>query len=145
MEKWAPYPYQVPRGYGYCWGTAACVPQAYPFLSKKKFSGMGQIRVGSGPIRVGYRRGPKPALFPLDFFFSLTRFSLSFKQSHSILSLTSSLYRRWAMEGASIVDLRRRKVLRLWTCGEEGAPILISLLNMKIWGQKKERDKLLYF
>ena len=26
----------VPRGYGYYWGIAACVPQAYPFFAKKK-------------------------------------------------------------------------------------------------------------
>jgi hypothetical protein len=125
------------------------------FCPKKKIF---PIRVGSSPVRVGYGRGPKlsqTTSFPLDFFFSLTRFSLlslkqshsilSLKQSHSILSLTSSLYRRREMEGALILDLRRRKVLRLWTCGEEGAPILISLMNMKIRGRKKEEINFFIF
>ena len=61
MAKWVPYLYRVPRGYGYCRDTTACVPQAYPFSAKKKKipgtvlvrvrsrSSMG--RVGSGQVR----------------------------------------------------------------------------------------------
>jgi hypothetical protein len=53
--KWAPYRYRVRRGYVYRWGTAACVPQAYPISAKKKNFrygfGTGQVRVGSGPVR----------------------------------------------------------------------------------------------
>jgi hypothetical protein len=51
MAKTPPYPYRVPRGYGYCQGTAACVP----VFGQKKFSGMGLVRVGAG--RVLYRVG----------------------------------------------------------------------------------------
>ena len=40
--KSPPYPYRVPRGYGYCRGTAACVPPVYPFLAKKKIPGTGR-------------------------------------------------------------------------------------------------------
>uniref|UniRef100_A0A2N9J4X1 Endonuclease/exonuclease/phosphatase domain-containing protein n=1 Tax=Fagus sylvatica TaxID=28930 RepID=A0A2N9J4X1_FAGSY len=39
------------RGYVYRRGTAACVPQAYPFSAKKKISGTVLVRVGSGPVR----------------------------------------------------------------------------------------------
>ena len=104
--KWAPYSYRIFCGYGYCRGTHA-YPGVPVFSQKIKFL----VRVRSGPVRVGYRRGPKlsqTASFPLDFFSSLTRFSLlSLRQSHSILSLTSSLYRRRATKGAPILDLRR--------------------------------------
>uniref|UniRef100_A0A2N9HHU9 Protein kinase domain-containing protein n=1 Tax=Fagus sylvatica TaxID=28930 RepID=A0A2N9HHU9_FAGSY len=46
--KWAPYRYRVRRGYVYRWGTAACVPQAYPISAKKKFSGTGRVGSGTG-------------------------------------------------------------------------------------------------
>ena len=58
MAKTPPYPYRVPRGYGYCRGTAACVPPAYPFSAKKKnISGTVLVRVGSGPVWVRYGAG----------------------------------------------------------------------------------------
>ena len=51
--KWVLYLYWVSRGYGYYQGTVACVPQAYPFLpKKKKFS-----RYGSSWVRYGLVTG----------------------------------------------------------------------------------------
>uniref|UniRef100_A0A2N9EZL7 protein-serine/threonine phosphatase n=1 Tax=Fagus sylvatica TaxID=28930 RepID=A0A2N9EZL7_FAGSY len=55
--KTPPYRYRVPRGYGYCRGTAACVPPAYPFSTKKKkfpvrfWYGLGRFWYGSGTGR----------------------------------------------------------------------------------------------
>ena len=147
MAKWMPYPYRVPRGYGYCRGTAACVPQAYPFLPPKKIPGMGWVGSGTGWVRAGPKLS-QTASFPLDLFSSLS----SLRQSHSILSLTSLLYRRRAMEGAPIVDLRQRKVLRLWTCSDENC----SDYNLTIYffdfsseyentGQTKPQSKYLFY
>uniref|UniRef100_A0A2N9ELB8 Retrotransposon Copia-like N-terminal domain-containing protein n=1 Tax=Fagus sylvatica TaxID=28930 RepID=A0A2N9ELB8_FAGSY len=75
--KWAPYRYRVRRGYVYRWGTAACVPQAYPISAKKKNFRYG---FGTGPVRVG--SGPPLDLTPLGL---RSRFSLLYS-----LSLTSS-------------------------------------------------------
>ena len=48
--KTPPYPYRVPCGYGYCRGTAACVPPAYLFSAKKKKIPV-RFWYGSGPVR----------------------------------------------------------------------------------------------
>uniref|UniRef100_A0A2N9FRC9 CASP-like protein n=1 Tax=Fagus sylvatica TaxID=28930 RepID=A0A2N9FRC9_FAGSY len=115
--KTPPYPYRVPRGYGYCRGTAACVPPAYPFSAKKKNFrygfGTGRGRVGSGMGRdktKAKRRHFKGNLKPIYLlhpilshsFSSATPLSLFFAFDSSTagalgsLFLTSSLYRRRA-------------------------------------------------
>jgi|UniRef100_A0A2N9J4C5 hypothetical protein len=72
MAKTLPYPYRVPHGYGYCRGTAACVPPAYPFSAKKKK----KFRYGFGTGRVRYGVKPKRRRFRLKtealFSFSAT-------------------------------------------------------------------------
>ena len=90
--KTPPYPYRVPRGYGYCRGTAACVPPAYPFSAKKNNFwygfGTGRVRVGSDQVRVRYGAKPNGVVFglklqpylasqPLDSYLSLQPDSLS--------------------------------------------------------------------
>jgi hypothetical protein len=75
--KWAPYRYRVRRGYVYRWGTAACVPQAYPISAKKKISGTVLVRVRYGS---GTGRAKTP---PFSVNLNLNIFSLTFL-SHSI-------------------------------------------------------------
>ena len=56
MAKTPPYPYRVPRGYGYCRGTVACVPPAYPFSAKKK-KFLVRFWYGSGWVQYGFGTG----------------------------------------------------------------------------------------
>uniref|UniRef100_A0A2N9FZU4 Uncharacterized protein n=1 Tax=Fagus sylvatica TaxID=28930 RepID=A0A2N9FZU4_FAGSY len=65
--KTPPYPYRVPRGYGYCRGTAACVPPVYPFSAKKKY-----FRYGFGTGRVGLGTGQSQNGIVLSQFSSLS-------------------------------------------------------------------------
>jgi hypothetical protein len=107
--KTSPYPYRVPRGYGYCRATAACVHPAYPFFAKKKKfpvrvwyrSCTGQVGSGIGrdktePKRHRFRVNLKPILSsspdsqPLVLF-SATPFSL-FSTLDSLSSLLSILF-----------------------------------------------------
>ena len=119
MAKTPPYPYRVPRGYGYCRGTAACVPPAYPFSAKKKnflvrfWYGSGRVQYGFGtgrgktePKRRRFKVNLKPIylLHPIlsHLFSSATPLSLFSALDSSTagalgsLFLTSSLYRRRA-------------------------------------------------
>jgi hypothetical protein len=108
--KTPPYPYRVPRGYGYYRGTAACVPPAYLFSAKKK-----NFRYGSGQFRYGAKPKRRRLGWKLKFLSHSTRFSSSLQTDSlssalclslppppvslvlsPLLSVSHFLHRRWA-------------------------------------------------
>ena len=137
MAKWVPYPYRVPRGYGYCRGTAACVPQAYPFLPPKKISRYGLGRVRYGLDTGGTKTKPNGVVSTRSLLLSLLSQAEPLDSLSHFLTLPATGDGRCSDCGLAAM---KTAPIIIWRY-----VFLISLLNMKIRGKQNPKANIFFF